>query len=151
GAQVYAAINRLQAGIQTLQQPPARASRNREIEDVKAFAAAGAEKLRLIKETEQLKLKLAAGKAQESAVLKNQLSAVEGRLQKLETENKFAENIIQSYEPSICLIHVVLSLRDKKSGLGLRYAGMNANGEPVSDEHNKPIFTLAGSGPDVHL
>jgi DNA-binding response OmpR family regulator/S1-C subfamily serine protease len=148
---VYSAITRLQAGIQSQQQLPERSSRNREADPVRPLAAASAEKLQLLKQSNGLKSAIAPSKPQDSFISRNELSAVEGRIQKLETENKFAENIIQSYEPSICLIHVVLSLRDRKSGQGLRYAGVNTNGEPITDEHSKPIFTLAGSGPDVHL
>jgi len=83
--------------------------------------------------------------------LQNQLAAVEGRLQKLESEGKVAQTIIQSYEPSVCLIHVVLAFRDHTTGLTLRYAGMTASGEPTTDEHNRPLLSLTGSGPEVHL
>jgi hypothetical protein len=47
------------------------------------------------------------------------LTAVEGRLQKLETEGKVAQTIIPSYEPSVCLIQVVLAFRDHATGLTL--------------------------------
>jgi len=35
------------------------------------------------------------------------LTAVENCLPKLETEGRLARTIVQSYEPSVCLIHVV--------------------------------------------
>src|SRR4029077_8397684 len=83
--------------------------------------------------------------------LQNQLTAVENRLQKLETEGKFAETIIQAYEASVCLIHVVLAFRDHTSGLRLHYAGVTSSGDPATDEHNNPLVSLSGNGPEVHL
>src|SRR6185295_20237428 len=71
--------------------------------------------------------------------------------QKLETEGKVAQTIIQSYEPSVCLIHVVLAFREHTTGLRLHYAGVTSGGEPTTDEHNNPLLSLTGSGPEVHL
>src|SRR5207245_6912454 len=85
------------------------------------------------------------------SALRNQLSAVESRLQKLETDGKFAEAIIQSYKPSVCLIHVVVALRDHTTGQRLHYAGVTSGGEPTADEHNNPLLSLTGNGPEVHL
>jgi serine protease Do len=79
------------------------------------------------------------------------LAAVEGRLRKLESEGNVAEQIIQAYEPSVCLIHVVLTFRDHESGLKLHYAGMTDSGGPTVDEHNNPLVSLTGYGPEVHL
>ena len=81
----------------------------------------------------------------------DQLTAVESRLQKLETEGRVAQTIVQSYEPSVCLIHVVLGFRDRNTRLSLLYAGVTSSGEPTTDEHNNPLVSLTGSGPEVHL
>jgi len=83
--------------------------------------------------------------------LQAQLAAVEKRLERIETEGKFAEKIIQSYEPSVCLIHVVLAFREHTTGSRLHFAGVTSSGEPASDEHNNPLVSLTGSGPEVHL
>jgi DNA-binding response OmpR family regulator len=80
-----------------------------------------------------------------------QLAAVEGRLRKLETQGNVAQQIIQTYEPSVCLIHVVLAFRDHDSGLKLHYAAMNDSGGPTVDEHDNPLVSLTGYGPEVHL
>ncbi len=79
------------------------------------------------------------------------MAAVESRIQKMETDGKFAERIIQAYEPSVCLIHVVLAFREHTTGLRLRYAGMTSTGEPATDEHSNPLVGLTGNGPEVHL
>jgi S1-C subfamily serine protease len=76
---------------------------------------------------------------------------VESRLQKLETEGQIAQTIIQSYEQSVCLIHISLAFRDRATGLRLRYASMTSSGKPVTDEHNNPLVTPTGDGPEVHL
>ena len=76
---------------------------------------------------------------------------MESRLQKLETEGKVAQTIIQSYEPSVCLIHVVLAFRDHATGLKLHYAELTSSGEPTTDEQHNPLVSLTGNGPEVHL
>jgi len=42
----------------------------------------------------------AISKTENVSVLQSQLAAVESRLQKMETDGKFAERIIQAYEPA---------------------------------------------------
>jgi S1-C subfamily serine protease len=76
---------------------------------------------------------------------------VEARLQRLESEGTVAQTIIQSYEPSVCLIHVVVGFRDHTTRLPLHYAGITSAGEPVTDENNNPLLGITGSGPEVHL
>jgi DNA-binding response OmpR family regulator len=78
-------------------------------------------------------------------------STVQSRLAKLETEGSVAQTIIQTYEPSVCLIHVTLAFRDHTSGLRLHYAAMTDSGGPTVDEHNNPLVSLTGYGPEVHV
>jgi DNA-binding response OmpR family regulator/S1-C subfamily serine protease len=148
---VYAAITRLQTGVLTEQQLMERSRRALEARDRGPSPAGDPQTLQLQRKSEDLKAQIATGKAENPSALQDQLTAVEGRLQKLETEGKVAQTIIQSYEPSVCLIHVVLAFRDHTSGLTLHYAGMTASGEPTTDEHNNPLLSLTGSGPEVHL
>jgi DNA-binding response OmpR family regulator/S1-C subfamily serine protease len=88
---------------------------------------------------------------EDNATLENHVAAVEGRLDKLENQGKFAHTIIDSYQPSVCLIHVVLTFRDHYTGLKLRYASITNTGEPATDTSNNPLVTLIGNGPEVHL
>ena len=88
---------------------------------------------------------------EKASALENQVTAVEGRLQKLETEGKAAHTIIDAYEPSVCLIHVVLAFRDHNTGLKLHYAALTSTGEPETDSANNPLVSLTGIGPEVHL
>ena len=149
---VYAAITRLQAtGIQTQQQFMERSLRAREEAERGISKAGDPQKIQLQKKSEELRSQIAAGRTEDASALQKQLAAVETRLQKIETEGKFAERIIQSYEPSVCLIHVVLAFREHATGLRLRYAGVTSSGEPATDEHSNPLVSLTGNGPEVHL
>jgi S1-C subfamily serine protease len=109
------------------------------------------QKVELQKKSEALRSQIANSKTEDASVLRKQLTAVENRLQRLETEGKVAQTIIQSYEPSVCLIHVVLAFREHTTGLRLHYVGMTSSGEPTTDEHSNPLLSLSGNGPEVHL
>ena len=148
---VYAAITRLQTGMLTQQALMERS--RRAVEDGAGIPspASDLQKAQLQKKSEELKSQIANSKTENASVLQNQLAAVEGRLQKLETEGKVAQTIIQSYEPSVCLIHVVIAFRDHDTGLKLHYADLTATGEPTTDEHNNPLLSLTGLGPEVHM
>jgi S1-C subfamily serine protease/DNA-binding NarL/FixJ family response regulator len=148
---VYAAITRLQTGVLTQQQLIERSRRGLENGSGDSSSASDPQKLELQKKSEELRSQIASSKTQEASALQSQLAAVNNRLQKLETEGKVAQTIIQAYEPSVCLIHVVIAFRDHVTGLNLHYAGMTASGEPTTDEHNNPLLSLTGSGPEVHL
>jgi DNA-binding response OmpR family regulator/S1-C subfamily serine protease len=148
---VYAAITRLQTGMLTEQRLTESSRRGLEASEHAPSLASDPQKVQLQKKSEDLRSQIAAGKAENTSVLQNQLAAVENRLQKLETEGKVAQTIIQSYEPSVCLIHVVLAFREHTTGLRLHYAEMTSNGQPKTDEHDNPLLSLTGSGPEVHL
>ncbi len=148
---VYAAITRLQTGVLTQQQLMERSRRTLEDRDRGTSGASYPQQLQLQKKGEDLRSQIAISKAENTYALQNQLTAVESRLQNLETEGKFAERIIRAYEPSVCLIHVALVFRDHTTGLKLHYVGITSSGEPTTDEHNNPILSLTGSGPEVHL
>ena len=148
---VYAAITRLQSGMLKQQQLMERSHRAHEEAQPGLSPSSDPQQLQLQRKSEELRSQIALSKTEDASALRHQLSAVEGRLQKLETEGKVAETIIRSYEPSICLIHVVLALRDHTTGLRLHYASLTSNGEPTTDEHNNPLLSLTGTGPEVRL
>jgi len=148
---VYAAITKLQSGMLTEQRLVERSRRVLEDGERNPSHATDSQKLQLQKKSEDLRSQIASGKTDDAPTLRSQLAAVDSRLQKLETEGKVAQTIIQSYEPSVCLIHVVLGFREHTTGLSLRYAGVTSSGEPTTDEHNNPLVSLTGNGPEVHL
>ena len=128
-----------------------RSRRTVEVGEHAPSPASDPQKLQLQKESEDLRAQIATSKTDAASTLQSQLAAVDSRLQKLETEGKVAQTIIQAYEPSVCLIHVVLAFREHTTGSRLRYAGVTSSGEPATDEHNNPLVSLTGNGPEVHL
>jgi DNA-binding response OmpR family regulator/S1-C subfamily serine protease len=148
---VYAAITRLQSGVLTEQQLMERSRRALGDGERGSSQASETQKLQLQKKSEDLRSQIANAKTENASTLQSQLAAVDSRLLKLETEGNVAQTIIQSYELSVCLIHVVLAFRDRTTGLRLHYAEMTAGGEPTTDEHNNPLLSLTGNGPEVHL
>ena len=150
-ARVFTALTRLQSGMLTQQQLLDRSRRALEDAQRNVSMPSDSEKARLQKQSQDLKSQIATGKTENNSALENQLSVVEERLQRLEKEGKVAQTIITSYEPSVCLIHVVVGLRDRTTGLKLHYVGVTSTGEPVTDEHNNPLLGITGNGPEVHL
>jgi DNA-binding response OmpR family regulator len=148
---VYAAITRLQTNMLTEQRLMESSRQGLEASGPSPSLASDPQKVQLQKRSEDLRSQIAASKDENTSVLQNQLTAVEARLQKLETEGKVAQTIIQSYESSVCLIHIVLAFREHATGLRLHYAEMTSNGVPKTDEHDNPLLSLSGSGPELHL
>ena len=87
----------------------------------------------------------------EDAALENKVETVEGRLERLESVGKVAHTIIDTYQPSVCLIHVVVAFRDHDTGLKLHYAALTSDGQPTTDQSNNPLVSLTGIGPEVHI
>lgn len=148
---VYAAITRLQSGMLTQQKLMDRS--HQALEDVhhNPSLPQNSEKVQLQKQSQDLRSQISVSKAENISALENQLSVVQQRLQRLETEGKVAQTIIQSYEPSVCLIHVVVGFRDRATGLKLHYVGLTSTGTPVTDDHDNPLLGVTGAGPEVHL
>jgi DNA-binding response OmpR family regulator/S1-C subfamily serine protease len=148
---VYAALTRLQTGVLTQQKLMERSRSAAEGAEPGPSPASDPQQQQLQKKSEDLKLQIASSTTEDASVLRSQLTAVETRLQKLETEGQVAQTIIQSYEPSVCLIHVVLAFRDHTTGMRLHYAELSSSGEPTTDEHNNPLVSLTGAGPEVRV
>jgi DNA-binding response OmpR family regulator/S1-C subfamily serine protease len=148
---VFAAITRLQSGLASQQQLLENVRRARDEMARAPVPASDPQKAQLQQKSAELKAKIAAGNAENAPALQKQLNEIQGRIQKLETGGRFAQDIIESYEPSVCLIHVVLAFRDHNGGLTLHYAGLTPAGDPLTDERNSPVLSLTGSGPEVHL
>jgi S1-C subfamily serine protease/CheY-like chemotaxis protein len=148
---VYAAITRLQTGALTEQELMERSRRVLEHLQNDPSPPRDAEKLQLQKQSQNLRSQIASSGTQNISPLQSQLSVVEERLQRLEAGGKIAQTIIQTYEPSVCLIHVVVGFRERSTGLKLRYEGVTSTGEPATDERSNRLVGVTGSGPEVHL
>jgi hypothetical protein len=82
--------------------------------------------------------------------LKKQLQETQKRLNQLENEGRIPETIVQTYGPSVCLLHVVVEFRDKDSGQIIRIAS-DAAGEPLVDEKGLASLETEGTGPPLRF
>ena len=148
---VYAAITRLQTEALTEQELMDRSRRVLEHVQNDPSPRSDSEKVQLQKQSQDLRSQIASSGTQNISSLQSQLSVVEERLQRLEVGGKIAQTIIQTYEPSVCLIHVVVAFRERTTGLRLRYEGLTSTGEPATDEHSNTLAGVTGRGPEVHV
>ena len=148
---VYSAITHLQQGVLSQQKLLERSRSAGGDADRGPSPADSPERLLLQRQGEELQSKIATARGEDASVLQHQLSGIARRLEKLEIDGKFAQTIIQSYEPSVCLIYVAIAFRDRATGLNLHYAGLTSSGEPVADENKNPLLSLTGKGPEVKL
>jgi DNA-binding response OmpR family regulator/S1-C subfamily serine protease len=122
-------------------------------EELERVSAASAEEQKKLLETESqaLRERIATAAADEVSALRKQLDTTSTRLGKIESDQKVAQGIIRLYAPSVCLLHVSVAFRHKQSGQRLRYAGVDAKGEPLLNSEGKPLFDLQGRGPEVRI
>ena len=84
------------------------------------------------------------------ADLDSRLKETDLRIGRLESESRVAQQIVRDYSNSVCLLYSVIGFYDKKNGAQLRFAGVDANGDPLMDESGNPIVTTEGNGRAVH-
>jgi DNA-binding response OmpR family regulator/S1-C subfamily serine protease len=144
----YSVIARLNLGLTRQEDLLERTRRMSEQMGTAAAASAQAQKQPLENQSRQLRARRAQAPG-ESPDLRGQIEATQARLRQVEAESSVAQGIIQSYAPSVCLIHVAVSFRDQGSDRRLRYVGLLPDGQPIHDTHGEPLFTLEGAGPEV--
>ena len=107
------------------------------------------QKRQLQQQSAELRQKLSGAEASDVSELRKQLQETTSRLERIETESQTAEQVIRSYAPSVCLLHVSVVFLDHASRRPLRYEGITANGEPLKDSDGNPAYTLEGRAPEV--
>ena len=107
------------------------------------------QKQQLQQQSEELRQKISGAEAGEVSSLRKQLDDTNHRLKRMETESQTAEEVIQAYAPSVCLIHVSVSFLDRDTRRPLRYGGIAPSGEPLKDSDGNPVYTLEGRAPEV--
>jgi len=145
----YGVIAQLERGLSKQEDLLARARKTREEMDRAAAGSLEEQRRQLEKQSAELQAQMGSARSEDVAALRRQIRENETRVKRLESEGKIAQNIIRSYAPSVCLLHVVVAFRHKETGRRLRYAGLNPQGEPLQDSEGNPIFDLEGRGPEV--
>jgi DNA-binding response OmpR family regulator len=144
--QAYAAIAQLERRAHRQEQLMADA-RSARAELQRSDAAV--QKQQLTQQSEELRQKISGAEPGDTYSLRKQLEETTARLKRVETESESAEQVIRSYAPSVCLLHVSVSFVDRSSGRPLRYGGINPDGEPLHDSDGNPVYTLEGRAPEV--
>jgi DNA-binding response OmpR family regulator/S1-C subfamily serine protease len=144
-------ITHLQGGILHQQSLIAEARKLHEELGADETALGAQRKDELQKQAQDLKAKMASAGSGQGATLQKQLEDTNARLKRIEQEGDAAQNLIRDDVRSICLLHISVAFRDQKSKQRLRYAGLNAQGEPLQDSDGNPTLTVGGNGPEVKL
>lgn len=126
-----------------------RAEEERRVLDARGKSDSAARQS-LLAQSEDLKKKMAATGGADDSELRKQLLETQGRLNRLETEGKFAENIVRSYGSSVCLLHVVVEFLDRGSGRPILIA-VDQLGKPILDDKGMVELDVAGNGPHLQL
>ena len=101
-------------------------------------------------QTKEIRKKIAADGDADGESLKTQLQETQNRLNRLENEGRVAETIVHKYGPSVCLLHVVVEVRDRDSGQVIRLAA-DSTGKPVVDDKGMVSLETDGTGPPLQI
>ena len=101
-------------------------------------------------QTEEIRKKMASDGDANTESLKKQLRETQIRLNRLENEGRFAETIVQTYGPSVCLLHVVVEFRDRDSGHVIRIV-TDSTGKALVDEKGLVSLETDGNGPPLQF
>lgn len=144
-----ATITRLEHGIMHQQDMLAEVRRLRGEQGPAEGAIDGKDELQ--KHAADLRAQMASSADGQAAALQKQLDDTNERLKRLENEGGSTDSFIGADVQSVCLLHVSVAFRNQQSNQRLRYAGLNAQGEPIQDSDGNPVLTLEGNGPEVKL
>jgi len=146
--QLKAEVARLSNGVVQQSDLLRRAAEERHALDVQGKSDASTRET-LLAQSNELKQKMAARGGGDSE-LRKQLQETQGRLNRLETEGKFAETIVRSYGASVCLLHVVVEFLDRGSGKPILIA-VDGLGKPLLDDKGMVQLDTDGNGPHLQL
>ena len=144
-------VEKLRSEVITEGQLLERAQKSREVLGKDLTEKVNQQLIALRSDSTDLRSRIATSSGATLADLDTRLRETDSRIGKLEGESRIAQQIVQDYSNSVCLIHVVLGFHDKESGAQLKFAGVGVNGGPVLDETGNPIVTTEGNGRPVHL
>lgn len=142
----YSVVAQLARGIQTQEALVAETRKAREQLQQSDIIA---QKQQLQSQSEDLRQKISAADAGQVAELRKELDNTTARMKRIESESSAAEGVIRANAPSVCLLHVSVSLVDKDTHQPLRYAAINPDGEPLKDSDGNIVYTLEGRSAEV--
>src|ERR1700751_2434233 len=145
--QLKAEVARLNSGVVQQSDLLHRAEDERHALDAKGKTDSAARDA-LLAQSEQLKKKRPG--ANDDGELRKQLLDTQGRLNRLESEGKFAETIVKSYGSSVCLLHVVVEFLDRGTGNSILIA-VDSLGKPILDDKGNVQLDISGNGPHLQL
>jgi len=145
--QLKAEVARLSRGVVQQSDLLRRAEDERQALDVRGKTDSAARESLLV-QSEELKKKMAGGNG--DGELRKQLLDTQGRLNRLESEGKFAETIVKSYGSSVCLLHVVVEFLDRGTGNSILIA-VDSLGKPILDDKGNVQLDISGNGPHLQL
>jgi DNA-binding response OmpR family regulator/S1-C subfamily serine protease len=144
-------LQNLRSQILTQGQLLERAQRSREAQSEELTASVSKQLEELRTESAALRARISSSTGGSLADLDNRLKQTDSRIGKLENESRIAQDIVRNYSDSVCLIYAIVGFHDRKSGARLKFAGVNANGEPLADEKGSVIVTTEGGTRPVYL
>src|ERR1700722_2799478 len=147
--QLKAEVARLSRGVVQQSDLLRRAEEERHTLDAQGKTNSAARES-LLAQSEELKKKMAGAGANGDGELRKQLLDTQGRLNRLESEGKFAETIVKSYGSSVCLLHVVVEFLDRGTGNPILIA-VDSTGRPLQDSKGMVQLDIAGNGPHLQL
>ncbi|GAC1632641.1 MAG: hypothetical protein NVS9B14_06160 [Candidatus Acidiferrum sp.] len=106
------------------------------------------QKQELQQKSDELKQKMSSAGANTSEI-QRQLDETTSKLARVQSDSEAAEDVIRTYAPSVCLLHVSVAFRDRASGRFLRYGGITPAGEPLKDGDGNVVYSLEGRAPEV--
>jgi DNA-binding response OmpR family regulator len=144
-------LESLRSEILTQGQLLERAQKSREAgnQDLSASVSKQLEELRAA--SADLRNKISSSTGPSLSDLDNRLKQTDSRIGKLENESRIAQEIVRDYSNSVCLIYAIVGFRDKTSGARLMFTGIDANGNPVTDDRGNIVVTTEGGSRPVYL
>ena len=144
-------LQNLRSEILTQGQLLERAQKSREASDQDLNASVSKQLQELRAESAELRNKISSSTGPSLSELDNRLKQTDSRIGKLENESRIAQEIVRDYSNSVCLIYAIVGFRDKTSGARLMFAGIDPNGNPVTDDKGNPVVTTEGGSRPVYL
>jgi S1-C subfamily serine protease len=147
--QLKAEVARLGRGVTQQSDLLRRAEEERHTLDAQGKTDSAAREA-LLAQSQELKKKMAGAGGSADGELRKQLLDTQGRLNRLESEGKFAETIVKSYGSSVCLLHVVVEFLDRGTGNSILIA-VDSLGKPILDDKGNVQLDISGNGPHLQL